>query len=95
MQQTGLTTRAGFSSALMGEQFARVRAAHDLTQAELAQRAGVPLRSLQEWEQGTRIPRVDRVIQLADALECTLDELMGRESPAASPSGEKGKGKKK
>jgi transcriptional regulator with XRE-family HTH domain len=67
----------------MGEQFARARQAHDLTQAELARRAGVPLRSLQEWEQGTRIPRFDRVIQLADALAITLDEYVGRTPPAA------------
>jgi transcriptional regulator with XRE-family HTH domain len=65
----------------MGEQFQRVREARGLTQAELAQRAGVRLRSLQEWEQGTRIPRFDRVIQLANGLGVTLDELAGRTPP--------------
>jgi transcriptional regulator with XRE-family HTH domain len=63
---------------MMGEQFQRVRQAQNLTQAELARRAKVPVRSLQEWEQGTRIPRFDRVIQLADALGVSLDELAGR-----------------
>jgi transcriptional regulator with XRE-family HTH domain len=66
----------------MGKQFQRVRLGHGLTQAELARRAKVRLRSLQEWEQGTRIPRFDRVVQLADALGCTLDELAGREPKA-------------
>ncbi len=33
------------------------RTARYLTQAELAVRWGVPLRSLQNWEQGTRRPR--------------------------------------
>jgi transcriptional regulator with XRE-family HTH domain len=82
----------------MGEQFARARKAQQLTQAELAKRAGVRLRSLQEWEQGTRIPRFDRVVQLADALAITLDELAGRTPPpgpqGAEPSGEK-KGSRK
>ena len=67
---------------MMGEQFAKVREAHNLTQAELARRAKVPLRSLQEWEQGTRIPRFDRVIQIADALGVPLDELALRGKPA-------------
>jgi transcriptional regulator with XRE-family HTH domain len=62
----------------MGEQFKSVRESKSLTQAELAKRAGVRLRSLQEWEQGTRIPRFDRVVQLADALGVSLDELAGR-----------------
>jgi ribosome-binding protein aMBF1 (putative translation factor) len=66
---------------MMGKQFARARKAKDLTQAQLARRAKVPLRSLQEWEQGTRIPRLDRVIQLADALAITLDEFVGRGEP--------------
>jgi transcriptional regulator with XRE-family HTH domain len=72
----------------MGEEFARARQAHGLTQAELARRASVPLRSLQEWEQGTRIPRFDRVIQLADALAITLDEYVGRTPPAKKRKGE-------
>jgi transcriptional regulator with XRE-family HTH domain len=65
----------------MGKRFQAVRLARGLTQAELARRAKVHLRSLQEWEQGTRVPRWDRVIQLADGLGCSLDELAGRPTP--------------
>jgi DNA-binding XRE family transcriptional regulator len=61
----------------MGQQFARVRRSKGLTQAELAKRASVRLRSLQGWEQGARIPRFDRVVQLADALGVSLNELAG------------------
>jgi transcriptional regulator with XRE-family HTH domain len=78
---------------LMGEQFQRVREAKGLTQAELARRAGVRLRSLQEWEQGTRIPRFDRVVQLADGLGVSLDELAGRvqsEPETKKPPSKKG-----
>jgi transcriptional regulator with XRE-family HTH domain len=71
----------------MGEQFQKARQARGLTQAQLARRAKVPLRSLQEWEQGTRIPRFDRVVQLADGLGCTLDELAGR-TPRGRKKGE-------
>jgi transcriptional regulator with XRE-family HTH domain len=65
----------------MGEQFQKVRQACGLTQAEAARRAKVRLRSLQEWEQGTRIPRWDRVVQLADGLGVSLDDLAGRQFP--------------
>jgi transcriptional regulator with XRE-family HTH domain len=68
----------------MGERFQKVREAVGLTQAELARRAGVRLRSLQEWEQGTRIPRFDRAVQLARGLGVSLDVLAGlAETPAA------------
>jgi transcriptional regulator with XRE-family HTH domain len=63
----------------MGERFKSVRESKGLTQAQLAKAAGVPLRSLQEWEQGTRIPRFDRAVALADGLGVSLDELAGRE----------------
>jgi transcriptional regulator with XRE-family HTH domain len=65
----------------MGKRFKAVRQSYGLTQAELARRAKVRLRSLQEWEQGARVPRWDRVVQLADGLGCSLDELAGRETP--------------
>ena len=75
----------------MGERFQAVRLRKHMTQAKLAAASGLPLRSIQEWEQGTRIPRWDRVIQIADALGVSLDELAGRTWP---PAEKKGKGKK-
>ena len=75
----------------MGERFQAVRLRKHMTQAGLAAASGLPLRSIQEWEQGTRIPRWDRVIQIADALGVSLDELAGRTWP---PAEKKGKGKK-
>ena len=75
----------------MGERFQAVRLRRRMTQAKLAAASGLPLRSIQEWEQGTRIPRWDRVIRIADALGVSLDELAGRTWPEA----EKKKGKDK
>jgi transcriptional regulator with XRE-family HTH domain len=72
----------------MGALFKRVREHVGLTQPELARRAGVRLRSLQEWEQGTRIPRFDRAVQLAKGLGVSLDVLAGlAEPPAAKKKG--------
>jgi transcriptional regulator with XRE-family HTH domain len=81
----------------MGQQFARVRQAKGLTQKELARRSGVRLRSLQEWEQGTRIPRFDRAVQLAEGLGVSLDELAGRAAgtPHQTEKGPKKRGRRR
>jgi transcriptional regulator with XRE-family HTH domain len=55
-----------------------------LTQTEMARKAGVPFRSYQNWEAGSREPRLLALVALADALGATVDELI---RPTAS-SGE-------
>lgn len=67
-----------------------LRKAKGLSQSQLAKASGVPFRSLQNYEQGHRPASLEAVSKLADALECTIDELAGRGEPAA-----KGKGKRK
>jgi transcriptional regulator with XRE-family HTH domain len=52
-----------------------------LTQTEMAKRAGVPFRSYQNWEAGSREPRIQALAALAAALGVTVDELIGQESP--------------
>jgi transcriptional regulator with XRE-family HTH domain len=47
-----------------------------LTQEALAERAGLSLRSLQGWEQGRRLPRVNVLPQLARALGVPLERLV-------------------
>ena len=56
-------------------QAARHRATY--SQAELAARAGLSLRSLQGWEQGRREPAVGSAARLAAALKISLDDLVG------------------
>lgn len=51
-----------------------------LTQAALAASSGVPLRTLQEWEQGRAEPEGLRAADaLAGALGISLDKLFGRD----------------
>jgi transcriptional regulator with XRE-family HTH domain len=47
-----------------------------LTQEALAERSGLPLRSIQNWEQGHRVPRVDALPQLARAIGVPVDRLV-------------------
>lgn len=50
-----------------------------LTQAELAKMTGMTTRSIQYYEVGSRTPKnVEIVSKLADALDTTVDYLMGK-----------------
>jgi transcriptional regulator with XRE-family HTH domain len=58
------------------ESLRQLRQQAGLTQIALAQRAGLSLRSVQNWEQGHRIPRLDTVISLTKALRVSVDRLI-------------------
>jgi transcriptional regulator with XRE-family HTH domain len=53
----------------------KLRSEAGLTQAGLADRARIPLPSLQGYEQGTRLPSWPVAVYLADALGVALDRL--------------------
>jgi transcriptional regulator with XRE-family HTH domain len=70
-----------------------------LSQAALAERAGLPLRSIQNWDQGHRTPRLQVLPLLARAMGVSVntlvagfieDKLPGEDEP---PPGAKGKRK--
>jgi len=61
----------------LGKRLRRLRRAADMTQRQLAERAGVNLGSLRNWEQGTRQPLADAIVKLAKALNVTTDQLLG------------------
>ena len=52
----------------IADDIARLRKAAGLTQAELAERAGVGLRFVRELERGKRTVRLDKVQQVLDLL---------------------------
>lgn len=77
------------------ENLRRLREAAGLTQTEMAKLAGVPFRSYQNWEIGTREPRIDALSSLAKACGVPVDELLGdgssktaRAIPSTPPGGE-------
>jgi transcriptional regulator with XRE-family HTH domain len=79
----------------MGKRLQQLRQDRGLTQTRLAELAGVPFRSLQNWEYGRRTLLFDSAIKLADALGITLDELAGRTPSAAGSATEPSKKPKK
>ena len=67
------------------------RLAAGMTQAELAEKAGVSARTIQYYEMGTRKPRNLEVIQkIAEALRTTLDYLLGSSGAYVVAAQEKG-----
>ncbi len=68
-----------------GATLAKLREAAELTQVELAQRAGVPIDTLRRWEQDRNLPRINDAFRLARALEISLDDLIVAEDMEEEP----------
>lgn len=49
-----------------------------LTQAQLAKSIGVTHAAISYWENGVNIPNIADCLRMADVLDITLDELVGR-----------------
>jgi N6-adenosine-specific RNA methylase IME4/DNA-binding XRE family transcriptional regulator len=61
-----------------GARLARLRLAADLTQQELADRLRISRRAVAYYEGETAYPPSEHLVQLADILRCTTDQLLGR-----------------
>lgn len=61
-----------FAAKLRGK-----RAEADITQDELAKRAGISQTSVCKYEDGGALPRADKLFALAEALGCTPNDLIG------------------
>jgi transcriptional regulator with XRE-family HTH domain len=61
-----------------GETLRRLRRQAGLTQEDLGTAVKVGHDTIRKWERGQRTPGLEIATRLADALECSLDELAGR-----------------
>ena len=64
-----------------GRRLRELRGQHKLTLGELGKRAEMAYSAVARLERGERMPGLDTLIQLADALGVRLDELRGEFSP--------------
>lgn len=71
-----------------GSQLRAAREQKGLSQAELAEKAGLQPSAVSHFETGRRAPSFDNLRALADALAVTIDYLTGRqeESTTAGPA---------
>ena len=56
-----------------------LRRARGLTQAQLAEKSGIKARTLQHYEQGTKIfdhARIDTLLKVCIALNCKLEDIL-------------------
>ena len=57
-----------------------LRKSHGFTQEELAKAVGATKRQVGAWERGENDLPMDFAVAIADALECTIDDIAGRET---------------
>lgn len=64
------------------EKLKALRKQRGMSQTELAYKAGVHVATIRRAEQGLATPRGGALVKIADALDCSVDELVGRSVPA-------------
>lgn len=72
-----------------GELLKGLRETSGLTQTALADRAGVPVGSIRNHEQGHRLPSLPHAVRLAKALGVPLDDLVKCDEFAVSDKSKK------
>ena len=65
---------------MIGEQLRALREERGWKREKVAGESGVSLGTIARFENG-RYPQVENLIQIADCLEVSLDELVGRKAP--------------
>jgi len=61
------------------------RMVNGMTQAALAERIGVTINTVSRWETGKACPSVQKLMELADIFDCSIDSIF---LPGASAKGE-------
>lgn len=67
----------------IGATITELRLKRGLTQKKLAKLTNITEASLSRYENGLREPKIHVLVRLADALECSLDYIVGKEPPIA------------
>ncbi|MBI3568926.1 MAG: helix-turn-helix transcriptional regulator [Gemmatimonadetes bacterium] len=67
-------------SASLAANLRRAREVRGLTQASLGEKAGMAAASVSHFETAQRIPSLESLVRLADALEMSVDALLGRDA---------------
>ena len=72
---------------MIGKRVRELRIKRNMSQQELGNAIGVTKVSICGYENGIRIPNLEKLCKLADSLETTTDYLLGREVPVVSEDG--------
>ena len=66
------------SENIIGKSIRDNRIEQGLSQQKLAELVGITHASISYWENGVNIPNVQDIWKIADVLNLTIDELVGR-----------------
>jgi transcriptional regulator with XRE-family HTH domain len=75
----------------LGERIAALREHAGLSQQQLADKLGVNQQMIAYWERRAATLRPDQLTSLADALQTSVDQLLGKAAPKARGTGPSGK----
>ena len=59
-----------------GDKLIELRKKNGYSQEELAEKLGVSRQSVSKWENNTTYPETDKIIQIANLFECSMDDLI-------------------
>lgn len=62
----------------IGQAIRKARKAKKVTQDELAEKTGYYRSIISRWEKDAQTPKITAIIDIADALGVSIDELVGR-----------------
>ena len=62
-----------------GQKFARLRKEKGMTQEEIAEKVNISSQAVSKWENDISLPDISVLPSLADLLDTTIDNLLGRE----------------
>jgi transcriptional regulator with XRE-family HTH domain len=71
-----LRENRGDEAAVFGRHLRELRLARGLTQAQVAERCGTMVPVISNLERGMTVPTLSTLLHLANALECTMAELV-------------------
>lgn len=66
------------------EQLITLRKQKGLSQEQLGERLGVTRQTISKWELGITTPEMDKLIELSDLFQISIDELVGRSTGSES-----------
>jgi transcriptional regulator with XRE-family HTH domain len=73
-----MTHDAEDASTIFPDRLRKARDKRELSQSQLAEKAGLPPSSISHFESGARKPSFDNLRRLANALNVSTDYLLGR-----------------
>ena len=86
-----LRENRGDEAAVFGRHLRELRLARGLTQAQVAERCGTMVPVISNLERGITVPTLSTLLHLANALECTMGELVAVFDATVNGSRKRGK----